>query len=177
MKKRKLVQTVLSVLLCTMIIFSLCGCKTEKLPYNIEVFHSGYEYIIREDIKTAYRTYGVIIYHDEIDESGGVRSIGERDRESPRERYIIIQNSEKIDDYFTRFDEVDFETKMIVMVFFTDYNGSSCYVHYANIEGTALKIQFSSRVLKGTATGIEPGIQNCLVMKMDKHDITEVKRV
>ena len=178
MKKRKAVQTILSVLLCAMIIFSLCGCETDVLPYNIKVIKKGGECGIKEDFKVAHRTFAVIIRYDIIDESGTARTIFERDTQSPKERFEIIQDLKSMDNAFSYFNyEVDFETEMIVMLFFTDYNGGPCYVHYANIEGSVLSVQFSSYMAKGTATGIQPGVQNCLLMKMDKHDITEVKRV
>ncbi len=176
MKKRKAVQTILSVLLCTMIIFSLCGCKTEKLPYNIEVLRS--DLTIDEEYKIAHRTRAVIIRHDVIDESGTAGTVFERDTLSPWERTVIIQDKKGIDEAFSYFKyEVDFETEMIVMLFFTDYNYALCHIHYACIEGAVLRINFSSDVADDVATGIQPGVQNCLVMKMDKHDITEVSRV
>ena len=178
MKKRKLVQTILSVLLCTMIIFSLCGCEINKLPYNIKVLRNGYEYRIYEEFYSTHQTFGVITRQEIVDDNGHKKTIEVRNSEAPQHISTILNNTDGINDAFSYFDyEVDFETEMIVMLFFTDYNGGPCYVHYANIEGSVLSVQFSSYMAKGTATGIQPGVQNCLVMKMDKHDITEVKRV
>ena len=175
MKKRKLAQTVLSVLLCAMIIFSLYGCEINKLPYNIKVLRNGYEYRIYEEFYSKHQTFGVITRQEIIDDNGNKKTIEVRNSEAPQQILTILNNTEGVNDAFSFVNfEVDFNTEMIVMLFFSDYSRGDCYVRYANIEGTIMYLTFSREIPKGTATGIQPGVQNCLVMKMNKCELTDI---
>ena len=162
-------------LMCVMIVFSLCGCGEGPLPYNmIEIVNVNF----KDGFLLEHSTYGVIHWRDYIDKDGNRKMEQWRDRESPSQRGVIIDNTEDFNEIFSYYDKKgmpDFETRMIVILFHTGYTFGFQKVINGKIKDDILYLDITNNIPSGVATGIEPGMLDYHIVEMDQYYITKVE--
>ena len=156
------------LVIMTLGLFAGCG---NQLLYNAVLYSNAKEWMNEEFLKKNL-TRG----SQYVNEEGEIVSA---DGESYLEtKTFIIQSNEDFNEIFTEFPpEIDFEKDMILIYIFTTTTGIQPYdIKNVNLDGSIVKIECKLKRYSGIAKDSlsAPG-QRCLVIKMDKLDITSVE--
>ena len=157
-KKLSLVILLLAASLC--VIFS--GCNTE-IPYNAVIYDRAITYL-KDDYREANMT--------------GFWGNGE----GPDDIRQVIKTQQEFEEAFESFpEELDFETQMLVLYFFTDiYDGFGCSIKDVNFNEETLNIKILHHQAEPDKDGLVPPCTSapthrCLLIKMDKLDFQELE--
>ncbi len=163
----KKILCIVLFILCSLLSVG-CACNFGAYQYHISALQK--EFTIKEEWKTANRTYGSY-YEVEIAEGEWDTLV---DRGSPETRTYLISNEEELKAGFSEFPAVNFEKQMVVVHFYTDIYNRKQKIDYAKLDEEILDIRFSLVSNYGRGDASMPGTR-ALILIMDKLSVKEIK--
>ncbi len=116
-----------------------CSCNLGAYRYHISVVKEGYT--VREEWETANSTYGAYRRVDLPDGDWDVIM----DETSPKTRTHLIVSKEELNEGFSVFPAVNFESQMLVVHFYTDAYNRQRKIDYAKLDGGDIGYSFLYR--------------------------------
>ncbi len=144
-----------------------CSCSLGVYKYHISVVRE--ECTMREEWKTANRTYGAYYRVDLADGDWDYVA----DTTSPETRTHLIFQEEELNEGFSSFPAVDFEKQMVVVHFYTDVYNRKQKIDRARLDGDILEISFSIVSNFGKADASMPQTR-ALILILDKLSVEQV---
>jgi len=141
-----------------------CG---DKIPYNAVMYSNANDWMSEEFLKEKI-TRGS---HYRNEEGEMVSADGES---YPKTNTFIFLTSEEFEKAFDEFPhEIDFEKEMLILHMFTAMTGSQPYnIASLSLDGTIIMVEYKLQRYSGNGdVATAPG-QRCLLVKMDKLEIT-----
>ena len=154
----------LKKILCLVIIaFSLVACRN-KIQFNAELYDDAGKWMNEEFLKENL-TYGAFFEDVFLD-----------DNSYPRNITHLIKNKEDFNAIFAEFpSEIDFTKSLVCIFIFTSVDKRPYEINKIFVDNQVLKIEVKSINPKRFVGDAVPSWQRCLVVVLDKFEITSVE--
>ena len=152
---------ILGVVIIMMI--TLVACEKE-IPYNAKIYDNAGE-LMYEEFLGDNLTRGVFYEEEYLD-----------DDSYPTNITHLINNKEEFNSVFTEFpSEIDFDKSILAIYIFTCNYVRPYELKKVSIDNQTVKIEIEINMPKGVTGSAVPSWQRCIVVEMDKLDITTVE--
>lgn len=156
-----MIKKVLMLVVTVIMIFSLGACDNK---YNA-IMYSDTRTWINEDFLLEKLTRGSHYLDD--------GEIMVADESYPEFFTFIIMNQEEFDSKFTKFPPtINFEKEMLLVYIFTTTNSNTYKIIKISLNDQILNIYFKAEKSKGASDNLTSPIQKCLILKVNKMEIT-----
>lgn len=165
-----------TILIMTVSIFY--GCeekKLEQIPYNATIINGDF----KDSFLSENRIYGTPYKNENWNPEDPTSEEYLYDKTSPQTRTFIVTDQAMLDEMFKDFRyQIDFETQMLIVYFYTDLYMRPQILTQVNLEGRILRINFRTELGKSSDPwhhdATEP-YQRLLVVRLNKLSIDNVE--